>query len=69
METEITIIGHYNSPTEAYLDATLLRDNEIECVVDGDELINAMPLAGGQVTLSVLSSNAARARELLHSNE
>lgn len=65
MESEITIIGRYNSPAEAYLAATLLIDNEIECTVDGDDLINVMPLAGGQVTLSVRTADATQARALL----
>lgn len=61
----IVIIKRYNSPSEAYLDASLLKDNEIECAVNGENLINVMPLVGDQVTLSVREQDEQRAKELL----
>ena len=65
MEPEITIIGRYNSSAEAYVAASLLKDHGIECAVNGEDLVNVMPLVGGQITLSVRTQDAAQSRSLL----
>lgn len=66
---DIVIIKRYNSATEAYLDASLLTDNEIDCAVNGADLINAMPIVGEQITLSVRTDDQTRAKELLQVEE
>ncbi|MEF9950059.1 MAG: hypothetical protein RR980_02750 [Mucinivorans sp.] len=63
---DIVIIKRYNSASEAYIDAGLLRDNDIDCAVNGEDLINAMPIIGEQITLSVRKEDQARALDLLH---
>lgn len=62
----IVIIKRYNSQGEAYIDAGLLRDSGIQCEVNGENLINVMPLVGDQITLSVREDDELRARTLLN---
>lgn len=62
----IVIIKRYNSQGEAYIDAGLLRDSGIQCEVNGENLINVMPLVGDQITLSVRQDDELRARTLLN---
>lgn len=65
--SDVVVIKRYNSASIAYIDAGLLRQNGIECQVNGENLINAMPMTSEQVTLSVLKENEAQALELLSS--
>ncbi len=66
---EIIVIKRYNSPVRAQIAASYLRDNDIECEVNGDNLASVLPLSGEQVTVSVRQSDAERARELLREPE
>lgn len=63
--TTIEIIKRYNSAEMAYIDATLLRDNEIDCAVDGATVAATLPYLQSEVTLSVRQEDAAKARTLL----
>lgn len=65
----IVIIKRYNSEGEAYIDAGLLRDSGIQCEVNGENLINVMPLVGDQITLSVREDDELRARTLLNPDQ
>ncbi len=62
---EIVVVKSFNSDVRAQIAAAVLRDNGIECAIAGENLINVMPLAGGQVTLSVNSIDQDRAEALL----
>lgn len=63
--SDVAIIKRYNSSAVAYIDAGLLRDQGIECQINGENLINAMPMTSEQVTLSVLKEDEQAALELL----
>ncbi len=66
---EPTIVKRYNSAPRAQIAASYLRDNGIECEVDGESLNYAIPLTGQQITLTVKAEDAARATELLAETE
>ncbi len=66
---EIIVIKRYNSQIRAQIAASYLRDNDIECEVNGENLVYATPLVAGQVTVSVRQSDVDRAKELLREPE
>lgn len=62
-----TIIKHYNQASEAYIDAGMLRENGIECSINGEYASSlVVPMLQDVVTLTVLEADEARARELLN---
>lgn len=63
---EIVVIKYFYSEMEAHIAAGLLRDNGIECSVDGSLLVNITIFPGAfQLSLSVLAKDESRAKELL----
>lgn len=66
MEDQIVIIKRYNFATEAYIDAGMLRENGIECAINGDNASAALPYLQEAITLSVRSDDQKVALQLLH---
>ncbi len=64
-QSRVVTIKRYTTPNEAYLDADLLRDNGIECSVDGAIGDTVLPFIQGQVSLLVAEVDAARAAALV----
>lgn len=65
----IVSIKHFNSQARAQIAASMLSDAGIDCQVDGENLINVMPLTAGQVTLKVREEDEAAALEVLRDFE
>lgn len=64
-QSRVVAIKRYTTPSEAYLDADLLRNNGIECSVDGSIGGTLLPFIQGQVSLVVAEADAARAVEIV----
>lgn len=65
---QIVIIKRYNAPMEAYIDQGMLRENGIECAVDGADTTSMLPYLQDAVTLSVRSQDVTAAEQLLGLN-
>lgn len=61
----IEIIKRYTSAERAYIEAGLLRDNDIDCAVDGATVAATLPYLQSEVTLSVRQDDAPKAKALL----
>lgn len=59
--SRVVAIKRYTTPNEAWLDADLLRNNGIQCSVDGAIGGTVLPFIQGQVSLLVAEADAARA--------
>lgn len=64
-QSRVIAIKRYTTPNEAYLDADLLRNNGIECSVDGAIGGTVLPFIQGQVSLLVAEADAARAVKIV----
>lgn len=62
---KLVIIKRYTSGNEAYIDAGMLRENGIECAVNGDISGTVLNYIQEQVTLCVREEDVAQASELL----
>ncbi len=60
---EIVVIKNFNSEPRAQIAASILRDNGIECAVNGEN--TAYSWGVSKVTLSVCKEDEERALELL----
>lgn len=66
--SKIVVIKRYADESEAFLDATLLKDNGIECSVGGGE-DPLQPVLPGVVTLRVAEGDAKRAVKIVPDSE
>lgn len=64
-QSRVIAIKRYTTPNEAYLDADLLRNNGIECSVDGAIGGTVLPFIQGQVSLLVAEADAVRAVKIV----
>lgn len=64
-QSRVIAIKRYTTPNEAWLDADLLRNNGIECSVDGAIGGTVLPFIQGQVSLLVAEADAARAVKIV----
>lgn len=60
-QSRVIVIKRYTTPSEAWLDAELLRNHNIECSVDGAIGGTMLPFIQGQVSLLVAEADAAKA--------
>lgn len=63
--SRVVAIKRYTTPNEAWLDADLLRNNGIQCSVDGAIGGSVLPFIQGQVSLLVAEADAARAVKIV----
>lgn len=61
----VTVIKRYTTPSEAYLDADLLRSHGIECSIDGAIGGSVLPFIQGQVSLLVAEADAREAARIV----
>lgn len=59
--SRVVTIKRYTAPSEAYLDAELLRNNDIEYSIEGATGGSVLPFIQGQVGLLVAAADAVRA--------
>lgn len=60
-QSRVVVIKRYTTPSEAWLDADLLRSHGIECSVDGAIGGTMLPFIQGQVSLLVAEADAKEA--------
>lgn len=67
--SKIVVVKRYTDPNVAFIDATLLRDNGIECCVTGSEVETLLPFLRSNVTLTVSPEDALAAAALIPDND
>lgn len=63
--SRLVVIKRYTIPSEAWMDAELLRSHGIECTVDGAIGGSVLPFIPGQVSLVVAAVDAGVAIRLV----
>lgn len=62
---DLVVVKKYQSEVEADIDATFLRANGVECVVNNAFSASVMPYLPTMITLSVMEDMEVKAIEML----
>lgn len=65
MKTVVIRKFAFGGEIQANMEAEMLRENGIECFVNGGTLGTLMPFLANQVSISVFEKDEAQAKELL----